>query len=521
MNYDGGLFSRIDNAEEIRLHDFQEVSVGEARHNFREKDVFAQILSLPTGAGKTTIGAHLLKCCYEKGNRGMFVVDRISLLGQTSRTFDRYGIPHGVIQSGHPRFEPDQLIQVASIHTLARRGWATSYDLIVSDEQHVLYKTMKDKIARKDAKILGLTATPFTRGLGKFFQRIVNVTTTNKLIAEGILCPYKVWAAAEPDMKDVATDKFGEWEEKETSKRATRIVGDVVQEYLDKGDGGKAIAFGVDVAHCEEMQRQFLRAGIKAELYTYLTSDEEREWLIGDNGEFRKPDSTVRILISVAALSRGFDVPDVSVILMCRPLRKSFMEFCQVIGRGLRASPGKDFVRILDLAGNFMRHYPAMVEFFEEGAQTLDDGKPKPKAVSIPAEKKPRKCPKCKFVFGAGSYCPACGYQFPPKLSVQHEAGTLNEFNGQHVLKMDMESKRKLYSELLYYGRQKGYKQGWVAWTYRRVTGLWPRNVQDGCNPPSMETLSLLARLFPKSKILPATAILAQRQGILELDLFA
>lgn len=506
-------------AEDIPLYDYQQESVQRVRDNFRKPNVHAQILSIPTGGGKTHVGAHLLKQCFEKGKRGMFIVDRISLLGQTSRTLDRYGVTHGVIAAGHPRYRPGELIQVASIHTLARRGWPSPVDLIISDEQHVLYRAMMNKIARKDAKILGLTATPFTRGLGKHFQEIVNVTTTNKLIAQGVLCPFKVWAAAEPDMTG-AKVVAGEWTDEEASKRATKIVGDVVKEYLEKGDGGKAVAFGVDVPHCEEMQRQFLAAGVNACLYTYLTPDEEREMLIGELGEFRKPDSVVRVLISVAALSRGFDVPDISVVLMCRPLRKSFMEFLQVIGRGLRASPGKSHCRILDLAGNFMRHYPAMMEFFEEGALSLDDGKPKPKATSVPKEKKPKKCPKCSFVFGAGSHCPSCGYIFVSRSTVEHEAGSLSEFDGAHAVKMDREAKMKLFSELRYICHRKGYKDGWASHAYRNITGVWPGFKRtDDTLPPSAATLRAVQAIADQR-----SKTMRQKTPVpagMELDLFA
>lgn len=526
MNFQSepGFFDRVDDPEEISLFGYQDESVELVRANFREEGVKAQILSIPTGGGKTTIGAYLLKQCWQKERRGMFVVDRISLLGQTSRTLDRYGIPHGVIQSGHPRYMPGELIQVASIHTLAKRGWPAPLDLIINDECHVSYLTMVKKIAKQDVKILGLTATPFTRGLGKHYGKMVNVTTTNRLIAEGVLCPFKVWASKEPDMTGVPLTKFGEWEEEATSKRAVRIVGDVVKEYQDKGDGGKAIAFGVDVAHCEAMQAQFLSAGINAQLYTYLTIDEEREYLIGEQGEFRKPDSSVRVLISVAALSRGFDVPDVSVILMCRPLRNSFMEFIQVIGRGLRSSPGKSHVRILDLAGNFSRHYPAMVEFFEEGAQSLDDGKPKPKKPAVPEEKKPRKCPKCSYLPILGDHCPACGYLCKRISKVQHEEGSLASFDGTATLKLDRVAKINLFAELRFICANRNYKRGWAAWKYRAMTGVWPAGPgmhEAEPYPPRRETLAAVDKLSRRAPRKVTTGLVAPAQGIPELDLFA
>lgn len=504
-------------AEEIILREsYQVPSIAALRANIKA-GIKSQILASMVGSGKTVMAAYLLHECWKKDRRGIFVVDRLSLLDQTSAVLDRYGIPHGIVQSHHARYRPGELIQVASIQTVAKRGWPQA-DLIICDECHCLYETMTKKIAKEDARIIGLTATPFTRGLGRYYKALVNVTTGNKLTAEGFLVPFKVWAAAEPDMTG-AKVVAGEWTDEEASKRSIKIVGDVVAEYQRHGDGRKSIIFGVDVAHCEEIQRQFLVAGINVALYTYRTDDEEREMMLR---EFRKPDSAIRGLISVAALSRGFDVPDVGCIIMCRPLKASFAEFIQIIGRGLRSHPGKKDCYILDLAGNFMRHYPAMVEFFEDGAQTLDDGKPKPKSTpSIPEEKKPRKCPRCKAVFGAGSFCPSCGYIFPPRSTVHHEDGVLANFDGSKVLKLDREAKIQLHGELTYICHKRGYKPVWISWKYKAITGVWPSGVSQGMRTPSPATLAAVERMARQAPRRPLAGILAPKNDYQEVDLFA
>lgn len=485
------MFVRYDSVTEIELREYQTLSIEGLRVNIRA-GMLTQILASMVGSGKTVMAAYLLRECWRKGNRGAFVVDRLSLLGQTSDVLDRYGIPHGVIQSGHPRTKPGELIQVCSIQTVSKRGWPKA-DWVIIDEAHVLHSAHKARIVKNDgAVIIGLTATPFTRGLGKYFGGIVNVTTGNKLTAEKFLVPFRVWAAHEPDMRG-AKVTAGEWGTDESSPRATKIIGDVVKEYTAHGDGRKTIAFGVDVAHCEELQRQALSAGIRAELYTYHTPDEERDMMLR---EFRKPDSSIRWLISVAALSRGFDVPDVGCIIMCRPLKSSFAEFVQILGRGLRSHPAKEDCIILDLAGNFMRHYPALVDFMEDGVNTLDDGKPKPPSVKQAREKKPPvKCPKCGHLPVVGTHCPACGYAFPPKFSAQHEAGELGEFAAtttrpQPRATLSREQCAELYGQLKYYGIAKKYKPHWADNKYREFVGVWPNAYRGELpRPPSAETL--------------------------------
>lgn len=496
----------------LTLREYQDASIGELRANFRLPDVNAQVLALMVGAGKTVIATYLLRECWQKGRRGIFVVDRINLLDQTSAMLENYGVPHGVFHRQHPKWKPGERIQVATVQTLSRRGWPET-DLVVIDECHCLFDSHKRHIERTKARVIGLSATPFTRGMGKVFQKVVNVTTGNKLTDEKFLVPFKVWAAAEPDMSGVKV-KMGEWDEEEASKRAMPIVGNMVDEYEKHGDGGKAIVFGVNVAHCEELQRQALSRGIKAELYTYRTDDVARDYMLR---EFRKPDSEIRWLISVAALSRGFDVPDVTVIGMCRPLKSSFTEFVQVLGRGLRPSPGKSSATILDLAGNFLRHYPRLVEFMQEGVNELDDGKPKPKQEAVPKEKVPRKCQRCGFL-PIGDHCPSCGFIPPPRASVTHAQGTLGEFDGSKVLKLDKIGKTNLYGELKYYARMHRYSEGWCAHQYRKFVGCWPRGVDGPPIPTTNETLAAIARERQQYSRRRQVESFARKRG--ELSLF-
>jgi superfamily II DNA or RNA helicase len=239
--------------QQLELRKYQVDSVEGLRALIRQ-GVRNMILSVPTGGGKTVIASYLTAECHGKaGKRAVFVADRIALIDQTSATFDRYGIPHGVIQGDHPRFKPWERIQVASAQTLARRGWPEA-DLIIVDECHAIQTTVAERLAGRDTIVIGLTATPMTRGLGKLYDGIVTVITTNQLIADGFLVPFRVYAASAPDMAGAKT-VAGEWTDKDAAERSMPIIGDCVEEYLRYGAGKKFIAFGCNVEHCEEMQR--------------------------------------------------------------------------------------------------------------------------------------------------------------------------------------------------------------------------------------------------------------------------
>lgn len=320
----------------IELRPYQ-LAAFEAAREYIRQGKRRVLINAPTGSGKTVLASALMEMVREKGRRANFVVDRLSLIQQTSDTFFRYGLEHGVVQSSHPLYRPSLGIQLCSVQTLSRRGWPESH-VDVFDEAHVLHATHKARIESGQTVVIGLTATPFTRGLGKYFDAVVNVTTTRKLIEDGWLAPYRIFSCVEPDMTGVAVKSTGEWDEVQASKKALEVVGDVVQEYLKHGDGRKFICSAVDTAHVEELQRQFLSAGINVATYTYKDSEDDRA---ETTAEFRKPGSLIRGLITVTAASRGFDVPDVSCVIMARPLRKSLAEHIQLFGRGLRIAEGK------------------------------------------------------------------------------------------------------------------------------------------------------------------------------------
>jgi superfamily II DNA or RNA helicase len=451
---------------------------GVIRDGFRKP-----VLSAPTGYGKTILLASMLQSMYQKGKRGIFVCDRISLIAQTSAVLDAYDIPHGIIQGGNWRYRPHERIQIASAQTLARRSWPDA-DLVIIDEAHSLHKTITDYLARTDAICIGATATPFTKGLGQHYNAIVSAETTFRLIEAGYLSNYRVFAASEPDMTG-AKVVAGEWSDDVAAERAMPIVGDCVAEYCKHAAGRKFIAFGCNVAHCEELQRQFMAAGVQTELYTYRTDDEARTAMVE---EFRKPDSFIRGLISVSALSKGFDVPDVTCIIMARPLKSSLSEHIQILGRGLRSHPDKTDCIVLDHAGNMMRFWDEMNEFFEHGAHELDDGVKKPAKAKKKGEKEGMKCPQCKCVHTAAASCPECGHVYPRRAnSIEHAAGQLTELTGGNATKED---KQRIFSELLWLAESRKYSSGWVGHNFKAKFGSWPRGLVEMPIMPSPATIS-------------------------------
>lgn len=387
------------------------------------------LLCAPTGAGKTRISACVVYLSQGRGKNSHFVVDRENLVEQTSGTFDTFGIEHGIVKQKHWRYRPYLRSQILSVQTVMRRGWPNDPkpDLVVVDECQTVHNDTKKRLAQGDVKGLGLSATPFTKGLGQIYDTLINVETTNRLIEQGALVPFRIFSPSQPDMAGVKVNG-GEWEQKEATKRALQVIGDCVAEYIKHGNDQKFICSAITVDHAREIHRQFTAAGIQCVVYTSRESQEECDEIVK---EFSKRDSYIRGLITVSKATKGFDVPDVGCVIMCRPLRESLADHIQFLGRGLRTSPetGKTECIVLDHSGNCERFWDEMTEFFETGALALDDGKKKPKQ----PKKKPKsedvmmKCPHCKALHKAAPVCSNCGHEYPLRKSVEHVAGTLAE----------------------------------------------------------------------------------------------
>ena len=467
------------------LRDYQKECIEELRKGLVDGHR-SQVLVAPTGAGKTVIASYLLGEAYQKQSRSFFVCDRVALIDQTSATLDSYGVPHGVIQADHWRARPWEHIQVVSAQTMARRELPYTPKLLVWDEAHTMYKSVLDYCSDPSIKVVGLTATPFTKGMGKVFTNVVNSTTTNSLIDEKWLVPLKMYAAKEIDMHGAEIKFDGEWKEAEIEERGIKIVGDVIEEWINKthqyfGKPEKTIVFSATVAHGEEICRAFASRGYNFQQISYKDGNgDHRRKLIE---EFRKPDSSIIGLVSCEALAKGFDVTDIKIGIGARPYRKSLSGHIQQMGRVMRSHPGKDFALWLDHAGNCLRFMDEVQEVFESGVRELNDGKydGKVRKEKTEKEKTNMKCSACGFVH-TQKICPACGHERKsPRSRVENSTGKMVQINGKNskLKNHEWQADRGLvWGELCYLAyeikRNDPQAEKFALAQYRNIYSQWP-----------------------------------------------
>lgn len=451
------------------------------------------ILSAPTGSGKTVLAAAIVEGALAKRNRVSFIISNLSLVDQTVESFYEEGIRGiSVIQGDHPMTDWSQPVQICSIQTIKSRKVFPEAQIVIIDEVHVLHACHKEWLRHPDwqkVPFIGLSATPYTRGLGQYFESLIVVATTQELIDKGVLCPFKVFATGHPDLSGVRT-VAGDYHEGELSDAMQKgtLTADIVRTWQEKWGRDKTLFFGVDCAHAQAVQKRFQEAGITCGYQDANTPPDERRELRRkfQNGE-------IQVLSNVSTLTTGTDV-DCRCLILGRPTR-SEMLFQQIVGRGLRIAPGKDHLVLLDHSDTTARLGFVTDIFHDE----LDDGKPKKKVDAKPRLPKP--CPQCSFLKKT-LVCPNCGFKPEVISGIMERDGELVELRPGEIPKPQkkspkreytMDEKAVFYGELKTYAKEKGYKEGWCANKFKSKFSTWP-------NHPSIKLAPAIPVSFETSR---------------------
>lgn len=105
------------------------------------------------------------------------------------------------------------------------------------------------------------------------------------------------------------------------------------------------------------MKEEFKKAGIpSAAVYSGSEDDRSQSLEALKNGE-------LQVIFSVDMFNEGVDIPNVDAVLMLRPTQSPTI-FLQQLGRGLRKTPGKAYLTVLDFIGNYRNanRIPAFLE---------------------------------------------------------------------------------------------------------------------------------------------------------------
>lgn len=484
------------------LRDYQSTALDSLRTALArllgEKKRAAALLVAPTGSGKTTVAAAMIRGAVAKGLGTLFLAHRRELIDQCSERLDGAGVDHGVIQATHPRELPGLSVQVASVQTLVKRELQKPPSLIIIDEAHRARAKTYGKILDRfpDAVIVGLTATPIRtdgRGLGELFNDMVEAETPAGLIRRGFLVPYDGFAYESASLNkelERVQKRGADYDAGELGAvmGAGKLVGNVVEQWCEHAENRRTVVFAVNIEHSLRLVERFRAAGVLAEHVDGETPVRERAAILK---RLRLGDT--RVVCNVGIITEGFDLPALEVCVLARPTL-SLAIFLQQVGRVLRtccrscgngtdwqlercqkcgSADVKRVARIHDHARCFMTH----------GAPDADRGW----ALNYDVERRKRlramplrTCDYCLRVFDPSitSACPSCGRA---NESARREVVEITK-NVRAIPLSDLprfksatpEEKAAHWKKLCSDGAAAGRKRGWAAHKFRAIYGEWP-----------------------------------------------
>jgi len=427
------------------------------------------MLQIATGGGKTRLAAEIIFGAMRKGSTVVFVVPTISLIDQTVEAFGQEGITAvGVIQADHPLTDPRQPIQVASVQTLRRRNLPKA-DLVIVDEAHMAFKVIFRWMEEcPNLPFIGLSATPWSRGLGKRYDDLIIAATTSQLIEAGFLSQFRVYAPSHPDLSGVKT-VAGDYHEGQLAEVMDKpeLTADVVRTWLNLGEDRPTLCFGVNRAHARQLRDDFEKAGVPAAYIDAHTDRAEREVI---RKAFHA--GAIKVVCNIGTLTVGIDW-DVRCLILARPT-KSEMLYTQIVGRGLRRAEGKDDCIILDHSDTTL-NLGFVTDIHHDRLNTGKEATAGEKQVrELSAPKLPKECPSCTRLKPVGVHkCPSCGFAPERQSEIEFAEGELVQVKGKKR-QVTMAEKQVWYSGLISVGRERKYKPGWAKQKFRDKFGVWP-----------------------------------------------
>jgi superfamily II DNA or RNA helicase/HKD family nuclease len=319
-----------------------------------------------TGTGKTVIAAldYQRLRHQSQGESLLFVAHRKEILDQALRTYREVlgdGTFGDLLVGGQ---RPKQWRHVfASVQSISIMEQLPQFDVVVIDEFHhaeaATYRRLLGQL--HPGELLGLTATP-ERSDGVDVRSFFDGRTAYELplgdaLNQDLLCPFHYFGIADnTDLTAIewsrgAYDVAGLSELYTGNDGRARLVLTALDRQVTDTSRMRALGFCVSVAHAEYMARVFTQAGISSRALSGQTPLAERA-----QAAAALRHREIRCLFTVDLFNEGVDLPDVDTLLLLRPTSSATL-FLQQLGRGLRRTPGKAVLTVLDFIGQHRREY--------------------------------------------------------------------------------------------------------------------------------------------------------------------
>lgn len=300
--------------------------------------------------GKTIMFSSVAKRIVKDGGKVLIVAHRGDLLEQAQdKLLKSTGLESELEQASH-HASLDANVVVASVQTLSRKERLTQFPkdhfaaVIIDEAHHAVTDSYKNIIEYfSSAKLLGVTATPNRadlRSISDVFETTAFQYDINTAIHDGWLsniaiqrCNLKI------DISDVNC-VAGDFQSNELGSALEPYLDQIADQLKEKAAGRKTLVFVPLISIGDKFVEILTEKGLRAANVTGKSKDREEIKQALENGE-------LDVVCNSMLWTEGADIPSVDCIVNLRATRSVGL-FRQILGRGLRLSPGKENLLVLD-----------------------------------------------------------------------------------------------------------------------------------------------------------------------------
>lgn len=222
------------------------------------------------------------------------------------------------------------------------------FSLIIFDEAHQAVSQISKILSKMDvsaSKVLGFTATPFSKDITTVFKEmiynkdILYMIDNNYLVEPKVLQIYTTTSLS--GVKTVA----GEFNQRELELTVNNDYRNdlIVKAYKEfAADRRHTLVFASGIEHSEDLTKEFTQQGVRCKSIDSTLSQKDRDDTIQ-----QYKTGKIEVLCNVGVLTTGFDDPQTNCVIYARPTKSKIL-FTQILGRGLRLFEGKTDCLVMD-----------------------------------------------------------------------------------------------------------------------------------------------------------------------------
>ena len=421
----------------MQLRYYQNDLKKQINEDLYELDIKAVMAQLVTGGGKTEIGIDLARATTQNNYPVLWLTHKQELCFQTYERFLSNDI-NAVYYTSKTKIKPcyelwKQGVQILSpvlYRNAVRKGLIFAPDdeynknglLIIDEAHHSTSKVWAEIISLWAGKIVGLSATPWRLEKNKGFEHLYNKLICGPQIQEltpKYLAPIRLVLPIEESLierKDIPVRTNGEfdlrlfdnnpftlalryWHDQKKvhnytqtilylpTSRSARRAAVYIKEQL-----GMSVGLLLSDNELDSIEKEF---GVASPESVGVITDREQCITLFKEGK-------LECIVNCEIVTEGLDCPGANCIVILRPT-KSLTLYLQMVGRGTRTAPNKEYLALFDFAQNYN-------EFGLPDEDREWSLKPRP---SFGGEEPVKKCDNCKSICAPGKHiCPWCGKSF-------------------------------------------------------------------------------------------------------------